>query len=452
MTSAQTSGLPQGDPEVVKAVGQGRRGRRLSKLLFVLILAAVVGGVAFWKLRSPAAQTVSYQTQKAERGDLRVTVTATGTLKARNTVEVGAEITGRVLAVNVNFNDLVKEGQILAEIDTEQARARIDEASAQLASASASLINARATAQEAKLKLERVKSMYEQQLTALQDLETADATYKRATASVQSASSQVTLAQASLTVAKTNLSKAVIKSPINGVVLNRAVEPGQTVTSGLQTPVLFVLAADLSQLQLNVQIDEADVGTVHEEQTATFTVDAYPLQTFQSKVIAVKNMPTAGQTVVTYEAWLTVDNSKRLLRPGMTATSTIVVDERKDVLLVPNAALRFKPPSANPAQQQGVSFNQLMPGGGRNRMPGQGRPAGAGSARAGTGRGPGTGAGDGGEPGVSRGGVWRLENGQPVRVRVETGATDGVRTEIKSGELPEGTEVVVSALDAKSSG
>ncbi|HLM76468.1 MAG TPA: efflux RND transporter periplasmic adaptor subunit [Polyangiaceae bacterium] len=438
MTQAQIENIaPQGaDPKVLAVVGKGKRGRKGVWILVVAVLLAIAGGVAYWQLGASAAPNVRYQTRRVERGDLQVSVTATGTIKARDTVPVGAEITGRVLAVHVNFNDQVKEGQVLAEIDTEQLKARAEESNAQLAAANASLLNARATAVEAKQKLDRMKGLFAQQLTSQQELEAAEATKKRADASVASASSQVTLAQASLKVAKTNMSKAVIKSPINGVVLDRTVEPGQTVTSGLQTPQLFVLAADLSQLQLNVQVDEADVGSVKEEQSAIFTVDAFAQQTFASKVLAVKNTPTAGVSVVTYEAWLSVDNEKRLLRPGMTATSTITVDERKGVLLVPNAALRFSPRAK--AQAQGFSVNQLLPT--NQRM----RPQGGGQAQGG-GQRPGGGAGGGRGP--RKPGVFILENGELKRIEVETGATDGVRTEIRSGEINEGTEVVVSVME-----
>jgi len=435
MTQAQIENVaPQGaDPKVLGVVGKGKRRGKGVWIAIVAVLLAVIGGVAYWRFGAADTTSVRYQTRKAERGDLQVSVTATGTIKARDTVPVGAEITGRVLAVHVNFNDPVKEGQILAEIDTEQAKARVEESSAQLAAASASLLNAKASALEATQKLDRTKALFAQQLTSQQELETAEAAKKRADASVASASSQVTLAQASLKVAKTNMSKAVIKSPINGVVLDRTVEPGQTVTSGLQTPQLFVLAADLSLLQLNVQVDEADVGSVKEGQPATFTVDAFATQTFASKVLAVKNTPTTGVSVVTYEAWLAVDNEKRLLRPGMTATSTITVDERKGSLLVPNAALRFSP-RARP-QTQGFSVNQLLPT--NQRM----RPGG------GQGQRPGGGAGAGAGRGSRKPGVYILENGELRRIEVETGATDGVRTEIKSGEINEGTEVVVSVME-----
>lgn len=441
MTSVGTSDSAPGDPEVLRAVGHGKKRRRLWKVLVVLLL--LVGGVAaiaIWKLRGSASASTTYQTQRAEKGDLKMSVTATGTLKARSTVEVGAEITGRVLNVYVNFNDLVKEGQILAEIDTATYKARVEQASAQLAAASASLVNAKATATEAKQKLDRAKAMFDKELIALQDLEAADAAQKRASSSVVAASSQVTLAQASLTVSKTDLSKAVIRSPINGVVLDRAVEPGQTVTSGLQTPVLFVLAADLSELELRVQVDEADVAQVTEGKRATFAIDAYPQRVFESKVLAVKNMPTAGQSVVTYEAWLAVNNDERLLRPGMTAMATIIVDERKDVLLVPNAALRFRPPRRQ--QQQGFSINQILPTAGRGGF-GQGRPQGQGQGQ----RQADGGTADGGKAGSRGPGVFVLNGAELKRISVEVGATDGVKTEVKSAELAEGAAVVVSALE-----
>ncbi len=433
MTSPGNTTPSEGDPAVLQVVKRKKKRRSPWIALVVVLLGVGAASAAVWKQKTATTPTTQYQTQKVERGDLRVSVTATGTLKARSTVEVGAEITGRVLQVHVNFNDKVTQGQILAEIDTETYQARVEEARAQLTAASAGLQNAKATATEAKLKLDRGKPMVAQGVLSQQDFEAIEASYERAKSQVVSAGAQVTLAQASLKVAQTNLSKAVIKSPIDGVVLNRAVEPGQTVTSGLQTPVLFVLAADLGELQLNVQVDEADVGSVREGQEATFTVDAYARRTFTSKVLAVKNMPTTGTSVVTYEAWLSVDNEKRLLRPGMTATATIVVEERKSVLLAPNAALRFNPnrkrDSAN--SQQGVSVDQFLPT--ARRGPNQNK-------RAPGGNGPGGGGGR--EPAL-----WLPTGGDPKRVKVETGPTDGIQTEVISSEINEGTEIILSAVE-----
>lgn len=432
MMSTPTKESPGGDPAVLQVVKRKKNRRGPWIALVIALLGSTAAGAVVWKSRASAAPTTQYQTQKVERGDLRVSVTATGTLKARSTVEVGAEITGRVLQVHVNFNDKVTKGQILAEIDTETYEARVEEAKAQLTAASASLQNAKATENEAKLKLERGKPMVTQGVLSQQDLEGIDANYSRAKSQVVSSGAQVTLARASLKVAQTNLSKAVIRSPIDGVVLNRAVEPGQTVTSGLQTPVLFVLAADLGELQLNVQVDEADVGSVKEGQEATFTVDAYSRRTFTSKVLAVKNMPTTGTSVVTYEAWLSVDNEKRLLRPGMTATATIVVDERTDVLLVPNAALRFNPNrKPQTSGTQGVSVDQFLPT--ARRPPNQNK------------RAPG-GNGAGGGPREPT--LWLPTGGEPKRVVVETGVTDGIRTQVTSAEINEGTEIILTAIEA----
>ncbi len=430
MTASQSAPQNSGDPEVLRVVARKKNHRGRWFALVLGLAATGTAGFFAWKQRTTAAQGTQYQTQKVERGDLRVSVTATGTLKARSTVEVGAEITGRVLQVHVNFNDKVTRGQVLAEIDTETYQARVEEAQAQLTAANASLQNARATAIESKQKLERGKATLAQGVLTQQDFETLEANQARANAQIVSAGAQVTLAQASLKVVKTNLAKAVIRSPIDGVVLNRNVEPGQTVTSGLQTPVLFVLAADLGELQLNVQVDEADVGSVREGQEATFTVDAYSRRTFTSKVLAVKNMPTAGTTVVTYEAWLSVDNDKRLLRPGMTATATIVVDERKNVLLVPNAALRFNPNRRKEGTAaQGVSVDQFLPTARRPTTPMKRAPGGGGN-------------------GPREPALWLPTGAEPRRVTVELGPSDGVRTEISSTDITEGTEIILTAIEA----
>jgi HlyD family secretion protein len=362
-------------------------------------------------------------------------VTATGTLSAREAVEVGSEITGRVLKVNVDFNDRVTQGQVLAEIDPEQYQARVQEAGAQLAAASAAVQSSQASATEEELGLTRIRSLHAAGLASQQQLEQAEAAHHRAQAAMATARAQLTSARASMVVSQTSLSKAVIVSPIDGIVLDRRVEPGQTVTSGLQTPVLFTLAADLSELRLDIKVDEADVGQVREGLDATFTVDAYPGRKFSSSVLAVKNMPTADQNVVTYEARLSVDNEEGLLRPGMTATASVIVSHRGQALLVPNSALRFTPPVASrdgpppmplsrlmrgrrPRQSSGDKRSQQGPGGSQGRRRGHGGPA-----------------------------VWVLRGKSPARVPVTVGATDGIQTEITGGQLREGARVLVGLAE-----
>jgi len=308
-------------------------------------------------------------TVAAKVGDLQETVTATGTLSPVDAVELGAEVTGRLTRVLVDVNDRVEAGQVLAEIDPEQLSARVQEARAQLGSAQANVASAKATLAEAELKAARIRALGERQLASREEVETGEATLERAKASVASAKAQITVARAGLSSSEMSLQKAIIRAPIAGVVLMRAIEPGQTVTAGFQTPVLFTLARDLTSLELNVEVDEADIGKVKQGQTATFVVDAYPDRQFESKLVQLHNMPKAEATVVTYPAVLSVDNKDLLLRPGMTATATIVTRELDRQLLVENRALRFEPPVPPDQARQGFSpFSMLgfrgRPGGG----------------------------------------------------------------------------------------
>lgn len=407
---------------------------------------------AYWFTRQETEQGPRYEMAKVTQGPLRVTVTATGTLNARDAVDVGSEITGRVLKVLVDFNDKVKAGDVLAEIDTEQYQARLDEARAQLAAAKASVVTAEVSVREAELKAQRLQSMADAGLTSTQELEAALASYERAKASVLSAKAQLTSAQASLKVGQNNLNKAVIMSPIDGIVLDRRVEPGQTVTSGLQTPVLFTLAADLAEMRLDVKVDEADVGQVRAGQTAEFTVDAYPNRVFTSTVLSVKNMPTTDQNVVSYETRLSVRNDEGLLRPGMTATASILVEEKKDALLVLNAALRFRPTDGS-QPKAGAGLAGLLSGrpgrrprsesSARPRVSSQPAPASGASSLASA-----HSAGSSAAKSVTRSAVWVLEGKKPKRVAVQIGATNGSETAITSTQLHRGSEVIVGETQA----
>ena len=429
-----------GDPEVVKKLGLDRRRRSskwLSRAVLVAAIAALAGGVWFWRAKVAAPKPTSYVTAPVERGDLRETVTATGTLSPIDSVEVGAEVTGRVTKLTVDINDRVTKDQVLVEIDTEQLSARVEESQAQLQSAQASQRNSTATVKEAESKAARAREMHARGLISDQDLETAVAELDRAKASVSSSSAQITVAAAGLKSARTSLGKAIIRSPIDGIVLARTVEVGQTVTAGFQTPILFTLARDLGKMQLDIDVDEADVGTVHEGLQATFVVDAFPKRVFHSKLLKLGNLPKAGTTVVTYQATLSVENPELLLKPGMTATATLVTSEVKNVLSVPNAALRFEPPTA-------ASATKPSPG---LPVPGLGAPMrGMGQRRSGARPQSSAGAAT---PRASRRTVYVVQGEKLVAVPVEVGASDGRRTEIKSGALTPGTQVVLDVAEGK---
>jgi HlyD family secretion protein len=411
-----------GDPAVNEVLARSGGGKKrpwrhlalggTAAVFLVGALAVVFGG------KDPGPRFV---TAEATRGDLTVEVTATGTVQATATVEVGAEVTGRLIAVHVDWNDRVEVGQLLAEIDPETYRAAVEEARARVAAAEASILQARATARETAAVLARAEAEAAEGVASGKELDAARAAAERAQAGQASAAAEARVARAALQSALTRLEKTRITSPIRGTVLSRQVDPGQTVTAGFQTPVLFELAEDLSRMSLHVLVDEADVGRVREGQEARFTVDAHPGRTFPSKVLSLRNQPTVDQNVVSYEAVLEVDNRELLLRPGMTATATIVAETKRDVLLVPDAALRFRPPAASgPGFRGPPGFGGPPP-----RRPGaETRVAGETAAR-----------------------VWILRDGAPAPVPVRPGATDGRHTEVE-GDLAPGTPVIVDLAEA----
>lgn len=425
---------PPQSAEVRRKLGAGK-GSRLRRWLWrlgiLVVLGGLVGAVVVWRRHAAEQPTEEYVTKPVARGNLQATVTATGNLQGRDTVEVGAEISGTVKAVHVDFNDEVEEGQLLCEIDPEQLVASRNQTRAQLVAAQAAYDNAKASAKEAQLTAERKKALFAEGLISQQELETALAAADRAKASARSSAAQITVNHASLESAQTKLAKAKIVAPIDGVVLSRSVEVGQTVAASLQAPVLFTLARNLQEMELNVAIDEADIGQVAAGQPATFTVDAFPDRTFEAVLKRVHNIGTLVDNVVTYEALLAVENEDLTLRPGMTATATIVTAARKDVMVVPNAALRFKPASAADDGSRGPRLPGLRMGrrGGGRRSQGTASPSGS------------VGAGRAGRKGP-RSSVWVLVGGEPQRVPVRTGLTDGQFTEILRGDLNEGDQVI----------
>jgi HlyD family secretion protein len=431
------SGRPDGAAILAETKSRRRRARIYQIIGLVAVLAAGFGAFMFWRSKTAKSKVVRYVTAQAQVGDLKETITATGTLKGLDSVDVGAQISGKLTKIYVDFNDHVTVGEVLAEIDTTSAQSKIDQSHAQVNAADASLVLAKATLEQTKAQYARSLDLSSKGLISSKDLDSAKADADRAAASITSAAAQATLARASLKDAETQLSYAVIRSPMDGIVLSRLVEPGQTVAASMSAPVLFTLARDLTQLRLYVDIDEADVGKVKEGQDATFLVDAWTGHNFASKVLSVHNLPTTGQTVVTYQAVLTVDNNERLLRPGMTATATITTEERKGVLLVPNSALRFSPPAIASAKTSSIPFiGGGMPGGPPRTGGGSGtRTKTAANKKIIT-------AAD------SQGLVYLLTDNRPQRAVVEIAGTDGEHTEIKSG-LSAGATVITDISQRK---
>lgn len=428
-------------PDVKKVLEVDGRGRRRKRVIKIAVAAAAVAGIAVFvasRIAGDGDAGPTYTTEALARGDLKVVITATGTIQARDTVEVGAEVTGRVVELHADFNDKVEAGQVIARIDPTQSRQDVTQAEARLLSAQASMAKAKLAESEATNKLARGEALAKDGLVSAQELETLRTTAATARVSTKAARASLAEVQASVDNARTRLEKTTIRSPIAGIVLNRKVEKGQTVTAGFSTPVLFQLASDLSEMKLTAAVDEADVGRIEVGQEATFTVDAFPSRTFTSKVLSVRNVATTTQNVVTYEVILSAPNPDQKLRPGMTATTTIVTASVKDGLLVTNAALRFQPqkpaaPDAKAAEAKksgGVGIPGFSPPRGM-RTSGRSSPAAAPRAAP-------TAVSD-------RGTIWTLENGEPRPHRVRKGETDGEKTEVLDSDLEPGALVITGS-------
>jgi HlyD family secretion protein len=389
-----------------------------------LALFALIG---FLLLRPHGdANAPRYETETVSRGRLEVTVSATGNLQPTNQVDVGSELSGIIDKVLVDINDHVKTGQVLARLDTSKLEDAITRSRAALVSTEAAVRQAEATLVESRASLRRLQEVARLsggKVPSKTEMENAEAQLARAEANLASTKASVVQARAALSSDETNLAKASIRSPINGVVLARKVEPGQTVAATFQAPVLFTLAEDLSQMELEVDVDEADVGQVKEGQKATFNVDAYPGRKYPATISRVSYGSEVTEGVVSYPTVLKVSNDDLSLRPGMTATAEISTATRENALLVPNAALRFTPPPANGAGKAGSGgiLASLLP-----RMPRQS------SART---------AKNGKEKSDAKT-VWILKDGQTVPVRIRTGLSNGRMTEVLEGELKPGMRVI----------
>jgi len=415
MTKPQPQPQPQPSDEINALLAGEQQALRRRRWWYLLLAALLIGLAILVTLYSLSGngQTLRYQTSEARRGDLTVTVTATGTLQPVNQVEVGTETSGTVAQVEADFNDRVRAGQVLARLDTAQLQARQRQSEAALELARARVAEAEATLIETSSHLRRAQELLRKGVSSQEDIDTAQAARARAIAALAIARAQVNQAEAQLDADRTALGKALIRSPIDGVVLQRQVEPGQTVAASLQTPVLFVLAENLAQAELHVAVDEADVGQVREGQAAVFSVDAYPQRSFPATISQVRFAPQTVEGVVTYETVLAVDNSDLALRPGMTATADITVQVIGQALLVPNAALRFSPPKAKQKASGGLLAN-LLPRPPRDTD----------SKRK--------------ELDGSRHKVWALQDGVPVAIPVVLGPSDGKWTQVAEGEVQVG--------------
>ena len=406
---------------------RARRRRWWWLSLLVLSLLAAWGYFATHR----ETRSGQYLSEPAQLGDLTVTVSASGTLQPTSSVDVGSEQSGTLASVLVQENDYVKQGQLLAQLNTDKLKDAVTRSRAALASAKAAVAVARATVAESKAALARMRQVAKLsggKVPAKTELDAAEATWQRALANETSTHATVTQAEAALKTDETNLSKATIRSPVDGVVLARKVEPGQSVVAAMNIPVLFTLAEDLAQMELQVKVDEADVGNVKLGQPATFTVSAWPGRAFPATIQRVGLGSTITDNVVTYKTVLTVANPDLALRPGMTATASIVTAQREKALLVPNAALRFSPPQAAEAEQEGGFVARLLPRLPKALTKKQQNPAQSGGAAQ----------------------VWTLDpQQQPQAIPVQIGVSNGRLTEIVGGALQAGMAVITEYQEAK---
>ena len=377
--------------------------KRSWKWISVVATVLLVGAGIGWWLYRRSQDGTQYQTAAVLRREIIQSVTATGQLNPVTNVTVGSQISGIIQTLYVDFNSSVKKGQLVAEIDPATYRAIVQQTQGDLA-------NAKATRDLAQVNAKRSKELFEAKLVADSDYDTAMATLRQTEATVL-------MKEASLSMAKVNLSYCSIYSPVEGTVISRSVDVGQTVAASLSAPTLFVIAADLTKMQIDANVAEADIGTIAEGQTVDFTVDAFPGRLFHGKVTQVRNAPITVQNVVTYDTVISVDNSDLKLKPGMTSNISIIIEQRDSVLQIPNAALRFRPPELT----TNTTAQAAVPGAGglRTRLKSERR-----TDRT----------------------IYVLKTNKLLPVKIKIGISDGVYTEVLGNELQESDNVVTAIL------
>lgn len=370
------------------------------------LIAIIIGSVYFLG----NTESIQYRTEKIDRGTIAKYVTATGTINPVRTVIIGSQVTGLISKLYVDYNSEVKTGQVVAQIDPIPFEHQVKKAEATLATAVASLEKAKVTSKNNRRNYHRSKELFAKKVVSIEDIDSARTVYETGLAEVKLAEAQILQAKASLEIAKTDLKHTVIVSPLNGIVISRNVDVGQTVVSSFQTPVLFNIAEDLVHMQVNTNVDEADIGMVQVGQDAKFTVDAFPEDLFEGKVSEIRMAPIIFQNVVTYDTIINVDNSSLKLKPGMTANTSILVARAENVLRIPNVALRYTP-------------SEILKGDG-DKKPLVDRKL----AR---------------KTGLH---IWVLEQGKLKQVEVKSGIGDDGFTEILKGDIKEGQEVVIGEM------
>lgn len=371
----------------------------MKKIIAVVVIVIILGVALFFFFKNKE-NGLKYRTEKVARGNIEASVTATGTVNAVTTVLVGTQVSGTIKNIYADFNSPVKQGQLIAQIDPATFEAQVDQARANVLSAKANLEKTEATLVDAKRTFDRNKQLFSKDLIARSDVDTAETNYEASKAQVTASKAQVAQTEAALRISETNLRYTRIVSPVNGTIVSRNVDIGQTVAASFQTPTLFTIAQDLTKMQIDSSVAEADIGRIKVGQPVEFTVDAYPDSPFKGSVSEIRNAPITVQNVVTYDVVVKVDNPELKLKPGMTANVTIIISSKKDVLRIPNAALRFRP----------------------SEMRGKAEQKEKGS------------------------GVWIVDNRKPKRIEVTTGISDGNYTELLSDNIKEGQELIIESV------
>ena len=404
------------------------------KLLLTTVAVLLAGGAgfAYWRIGA-GTEEVPFVITPAQRGNITQIVSSTGTLQAGVTVQVGSQVSGTIDKLFADFNSKVKAGQVVAQLNQDKFRAAVDQAKANFIAAQSNLAKAKVSVEDASRTLARTRELRKRELTAQSDLDAAQTVHDAAVAQLEVNKAQVAQAQAAVNQVTVDLNNTVIRSPVDGIVISRNVDVGQTVAASLQAPTLFTIANDLAKMEVHSNVDEADVGNVWEGQDVTFTVDAFPARRFRGKVYQVRNAPVNVQNVVTYNAVARIDNKELLLKPGMTASVQFLVSRQENVLVIPNMAMRFKPPDQKDEAQDLLRQE-------RSRVA---KPVGTRrTSRAAVAGGSGAGA-----RGNRRATIYVLRENKAQPVAVQLGITDGSRTEVRDG-LNENDLVIIGTSSA----